>query len=57
MADFEISAGTLARHIVVTVRVRGLRTWRARWWLAALLIHVAAWVAGCTIVVETEPAP
>ena len=46
MADLEFDAAELARHIQITVRLRGMviLAWRIK--LAKQIIRLAGWVAG-----------
>lgn len=50
--NVNVSAASIGRNIELTLTVTGLRVFRARWWVAAQLIRMAACVAGCDIRVE-----
>ena len=54
MASYNYPARNIGEHLVVHVRVTGLRVFWARWWLARRLLVLAAWVAGCGLVVDLQ---
>lgn len=47
-----MDAGRLNRGITMNVVLTGMRTVRARWWLACQVLRLAALIAGCRIHVE-----
>lgn len=49
-----IDAKTVMRRCTIRVRVKGLGVAKARLWLAAKIIALAALVAGCAFEVESE---
>lgn len=44
----------VARNLTVSVVLSGVKTWRARLWLGALLMRFAAGVIGCKCEVEVR---
>jgi hypothetical protein len=47
-----VYAGELSRRLTLNIRVRGMRVFKARWWVAIKLLRMAAIVAGCNIEIE-----
>lgn len=44
-----------AREVVqsIEIKVTGLGVMRVRWAIAAVIFRLAAWVAGCSVLIET----
>ena len=55
--NITFTADELARSIVVTVRIKGLKAWAIRLQIAAWLMCLAARVAGMGIGIEREDEP
>ena len=53
MAMADIDANDLTCSLKLVVRVRGMRRLAARWWLAAQLLRLAAFVSGMHMDVST----
>ena len=52
-----LTASELARSIVVTVRIKGLKAWAVRLQIAAWLMCLSAHIAGMGISIEREDEP
>lgn len=44
----------VTRNLELKICVTGVKTWRVRLWLGALLMRFAAWVIGCKCEVEVR---
>lgn len=54
MKALNVSVAEAARNLTIEVKITGLRMFRARMWLAALICKLAALVAGCKSDVSVE---
>lgn len=44
----------VSQRMTVTVRVKRQREYRARWFVAGLLLRAVAWVTGCRVSVADD---
>lgn len=50
-----LDAGLLNKEVTMNVVVTGMRTVKARWWLAMHVLKLARLIAGCHMSIEIGP--
>lgn len=51
--SIDVPIQSAVRRVKATVRVRGLRRFKARVWLGTLIIRLAFWVIGMPVEIDT----